>query len=105
MPCQWFAAADKASATPTLQRAANVLRELHATFEHVRRALREMSAAAEVPVEPQEQRELLDITMQLPGVVMAGVPGGKVCQACVPVLTGVDLSSWWPRRHLCHSTR
>jgi phosphomevalonate kinase len=30
---------------------------------------------AGVPVEPMEQKRLLDFTCQLPGVVLAGVPG------------------------------
>ena len=36
-----------------------------------------MSTKSEVPIEPPEQTRLLDACMEVPGVVMAGVPGGE----------------------------
>ncbi|KAI9204383.1 ribosomal protein S5 domain 2-type protein [Polychytrium aggregatum] len=44
-------------------------------FQNVRRNLRLMSQLAGVPIEPEEQTRLLDRCMQVPGVIMAGVPG------------------------------
>lgn len=36
-----------------------------------------MGALSEVPIEPTEQTELLDASMELPGVIGGGVPGGE----------------------------
>ncbi|KAI9483232.1 MAG: Phosphomevalonate kinase [Benjaminiella poitrasii] len=44
-------------------------------FNHVRYLLQTMSKFSEVPIEPEEQTRLLDASTNLPGVVMAGVPG------------------------------
>jgi hypothetical protein len=35
-----------------------------------------MGELAQVPIEPPEQTELVDATMAIPGVLIAGVPGG-----------------------------
>lgn len=35
-----------------------------------------MGELASVPVEPAEQTALVDATMAIPGVLIAGVPGG-----------------------------
>lgn len=44
-------------------------------FNQVRALLQKMSLLSGVPIEPKEQTELLDTCTQVPGVVMAGVPG------------------------------
>ncbi|KAI8992041.1 Phosphomevalonate kinase [Mycotypha africana] len=44
-------------------------------FSVVRRLLQKMSELADVPIEPKEQTKLLDACTNIPGVVMAGVPG------------------------------
>ena len=52
---------------------------LHAArqaFLVVRAGLRKMGELADVPVEPQSQTKLVDATMQVPGVLFTGVPGG-----------------------------
>lgn len=36
-----------------------------------------MSQATNVPIEPSEQTQLLDQCMEVPGTIMAGVPGGN----------------------------
>ena len=36
-----------------------------------------MSRLAGVPIEPEEQTRLLDACNAVPGVIMAGVPGGR----------------------------
>jgi phosphomevalonate kinase len=46
-------------------------------FNHVRFLLQRMSELSDVPVEPKEQTRLLDECTNVPGVAMAGVPGGK----------------------------
>lgn len=68
----------------------------------------EMGEHARVPIEPPEQTALVDATMAIPGVLIAGVPGG----ACVFIsisfshpmsvnsLSGIQLGgstqcSWW----------
>lgn len=42
--------------------------------------MREMSAAAGVPIEPPEQTELLNACTSGAGVIGGGVPGGKSTQ-------------------------
>lgn len=46
-------------------------------FNHVRRLLQKMSELSDVPIEPTEQTKLLNECVKVPGVAMAGVPGGK----------------------------
>jgi phosphomevalonate kinase len=47
-------------------------------FNHVRSLLQKMSELSDVPVEPKEQTKLLDECLKVPGVAMAGVPGGML---------------------------
>lgn len=54
-----------------------LLIQIYNEFQTVRHYLREMSQLSEVPVEPEEQTRLLDACLTIPGVLMAGVPGGK----------------------------
>jgi phosphomevalonate kinase len=37
--------------------------------------MKNMGDRAGVPIEPAEQTQLLDLCMEIPGVIMAGVPG------------------------------
>ncbi|KND03269.1 phosphomevalonate kinase [Spizellomyces punctatus DAOM BR117] len=53
----------------------NIFSTVYETFQNVRKYLREMSVKAGVPIEPPEQTRLLDACLDVPGVVMAGVPG------------------------------
>ncbi|ORX99251.1 Phosphomevalonate kinase [Basidiobolus meristosporus CBS 931.73] len=48
---------------------------LTSTFNSIRQHLRELSDLCGVPIEPESQTRLLDACMEVPGVVMAGVPG------------------------------
>lgn len=59
--------------TPTI----SSLISLRNAFLTTRTLLQQMSKAAQVPIEPAQQTKLLDTMMQVPGVVMCGVPGGK----------------------------
>jgi phosphomevalonate kinase len=62
----------------------------------VRRLLRSMGDMAGVPIEPIEQTQLLDEMHSIPGVVFAGVPGGKrwIVDAVCDWLTMVFAFSW-----------
>lgn len=51
------------------------LLDLRMALLECRQNLKGMGRAADVPVEPDEQKALADATMKLPGVVAAGVPG------------------------------
>lgn len=59
--------------TPILQ----TLVSLVDASSRVRAYLRQMSEASDVPIEPAEQTRLLDACLEIPGTVIAGVPGGK----------------------------
>ncbi|KAJ3016602.1 phosphomevalonate kinase [Thoreauomyces humboldtii] len=50
--------------------------ELAESFQRVRGHLRRLSLQANVAVEPPAQTRLLDACMAVPGIVIAGVPGG-----------------------------
>ena len=58
---------------------------LRDTFLKIRKELRSMGEAADVPIEPPPQQELCDATSKLPGVVTALVPGagGYDAVACL----------------------
>lgn len=45
----------------------------------------EMGTSAGVPIEPPEQTAILDATLAIPGVLLAGVPGGRVTPSIVLV--------------------
>lgn len=61
-----------------------LLAALADSFAKVRVLLKRMGDAAGVPIEPDDQTRLADATVALPGVVLAGVPGGKSGVAFVP---------------------
>ena len=76
------------SADGVTREVAGLLAQVHADYGQVRSLLRAMSAASEVPIEPQEQTALLDATMAIPGVVLAGVPGAGGFDAVAVVVVG-----------------
>ncbi|KAG0343722.1 phosphomevalonate kinase [Podila humilis] len=55
-----------------------LLIQIYDEFQTVRQYLRQMSQLSRVPVEPEEQTRLLDACLAVPGVLMAGVPGGPL---------------------------
>lgn len=57
------------------QPALKVLIQLQQSFLRVRSLLSHMGKVAGTEIEPQSQSQLLNLTMGLPGVVFAGVPG------------------------------
>ena len=48
---------------------------IHDAFKSCRKLLKEMGDCAQVPIEPDAQSRLCDATMNIPGVLAAGVPG------------------------------
>lgn len=44
--------------------------------QEIRAKMRDMGSRSEVPIEPQEQTELLDACVSVAGVIGGGVPGG-----------------------------
>lgn len=76
------------------------------SFQRARLLLRNLGEGAGVEIEPKAQQELLDATLELPGVLAAGVPGaGGHDAAFVLVLSAqarerVELLwSTWGRRN------
>lgn len=59
--------------SPVIQK----MKQLATDFLKIRAHLQEMGSLSDVPIEPKEQTRLLDACMDIEGVVMAGVPGGK----------------------------
>ncbi|KAJ9117552.1 hypothetical protein QFC22_004402 [Naganishia vaughanmartiniae] len=51
------------------------LHELRNSLQNVRRAMKMMGQANDVPIEPDEQTRLLDACLEIPGVIGGGVPG------------------------------
>ncbi|XP_065018550.1 phosphomevalonate kinase, peroxisomal-like isoform X1 [Musa acuminata AAA Group] len=57
-------------------------------FLEIRLHMREMGKAAGVPIEPESQTRLLDATMNLDGVLLAGVPGAGGFDAVFAIILG-----------------
>ncbi|XP_071730538.1 phosphomevalonate kinase, peroxisomal [Rutidosis leptorrhynchoides] len=55
---------------------------------NIRRHMKFMGLAAGIPIEPESQTELLDATMNMPGVLLAGVPGAGGFDAVFAVTLG-----------------
>lgn len=68
--------------------AGRLLFEARDAFVQARRGLREMGTLADVPIEPSEQTELCDATMQELGVLAAGVPGAGGFDAIFALVIG-----------------
>jgi len=67
------------------QNVGNHLCRLRKTLLETRRNLKQMGELSSVPVEPEEQTQLADATMELPGVVASLVPGAGGYDALVVV--------------------
>eukprot|EP00271_Cylindrocystis_brebissonii_P000997 TRINITY_DN11231_c0_g1_i1.p1 TRINITY_DN11231_c0_g1~~TRINITY_DN11231_c0_g1_i1.p1 ORF type:complete len:603 (-),score=108.99 TRINITY_DN11231_c0_g1_i1:370-2178(-) len=84
------------------QETVDALMETRKAFTTVRSLLREIGTSAGVPIEPLSQTELLDATMEMPGVVFAGVPGAGGGDAVFAVALGKEArvrveASWGSR--------
>ncbi|XP_024997030.1 phosphomevalonate kinase, peroxisomal [Cynara cardunculus var. scolymus] len=55
---------------------------------NIRCHMRQMGQAAGIPIEPESQTRLLDTTMNMPGVLLAGVPGAGGFDAVFAVTVG-----------------
>ncbi|KAJ3678722.1 hypothetical protein LUZ60_002525 [Juncus effusus] len=65
-----------------------LLLETRNTFIQIRQLLREMGNSAGVPIEPESQTQILDLTMETEGVLLAGVPGAGGYDAVFAVILG-----------------
>ncbi|KAH7479013.1 hypothetical protein PRIC1_009432 [Phytophthora ramorum] len=88
-------------------RVGTILSRINKAYSKFRGLMREMGTSAGVPIEPPEQTAILDETMKIPGVLVAGVPGaGGYDAICVVVLhervlqAVEDLWVEWPSTHL-----
>ncbi|KAG7955930.1 hypothetical protein I3843_11G099000 [Carya illinoinensis] len=64
----------------------------------IRYHMRQMGEAADVPIEPESQTQLLDTTMNMEGVLLAGVPGAGGFDAIFAVTlgdSGSNVSKVW----------
>ncbi|KAG2680400.1 hypothetical protein I3760_11G097600 [Carya illinoinensis] len=64
----------------------------------IRYHMRQMGEAADVPIEPESQTQLLDSTMNMEGVLLAGVPGAGGFDAIFAVTlgdSGSNVSKVW----------
>ncbi|KAJ0392435.1 hypothetical protein P43SY_006501 [Pythium insidiosum] len=52
-----------------------LLVKIRRAYESVRSSFREMGERANVPIEPPSQTDLINATLEVPGVLIAGVPG------------------------------
>nr|WON00623.1 5-phospomevalonate kinase 1 [Atractylodes lancea] len=55
---------------------------------NIRCHMQQMGKAAGIPIEPESQTQLLDVTMNMPGVLLAGVPGAGGFDAVFAVTLG-----------------
>ncbi|GAB2296058.1 hypothetical protein Dimus_030195 [Dionaea muscipula] len=62
------------------------------TMLQIRCYMRQMGEAARVPIEPDTQTQLLDATMDVDGVLLAGVPGAGGFDAVFTVVLGDSVS-------------
>ncbi|XP_011018465.1 PREDICTED: probable phosphomevalonate kinase [Populus euphratica] len=58
------------------------------TMFEIRNHMRQMGEAAGVPIEPESQTQLLDATMSMEGVLLAGVPGAGGFDAVFAITLG-----------------
>ena len=75
----------KGSADENTDKVGNLLCDLRSTLLECRKNLKKMGDLAGVPVEPDEQTQLADATMELCGVVAALVPGAGGFDALVVI--------------------
>lgn len=81
----WSTNSSSSNADETTKAVGSVLCDLRVTLTETRKNLKKMGDLAEVPVEPEEQTDLANATMELPGVVASLVPGAGGYDALVVV--------------------
>lgn len=72
-------------------------------FLEIRYHLQQMGGAAGIPIEPKSQTELLDATMNMKGVVLAGVPGAGGFDAVFAIIlegADADVSTMWSSKNV-----
>ncbi len=101
-----FESTDTAECTsPGEYTVTSLLYKLRAEFIHARQLLKEMGDKAGVPIEPENQTELADITMAIPGVLCCGVPGAGGEDAIFAIVVHHDavkmVESLWCYKKVC----
>lgn len=96
--------------SPESMEVVTALLETREAFLQVRSLLRHVGEAAGVPIEPSSQTALLDATMDMDGVLLAGVPGAGGFDAVFAVTIGSTVrdkveSSWSSRGVLSSSVQ
>jgi phosphomevalonate kinase len=88
--------------TPERLEIVEALLETRQAFINVRSLLRHVGEAANIPIEPPSQTALLDATMDMSGVLLAGVPGAGGFDAVFAVVLGntvrEQVDAEWSRR-------
>lgn len=70
-------------------------------FNEIRELLRQIGAGADVPIEPRSQSELIEASLAVAGVLVAGVPGGKPLPSQPNPFHTNPLSAVYSRRIRC----
>ncbi|CAI0418724.1 unnamed protein product [Linum tenue] len=81
------------AADPNEEAVAKALLGAREAMLEIRKYMRQMGEAAGVPIEPESQTKLLDVTMNMEGVLLAGVPGAGGFDAVFAVTLGSSSSS------------
>ncbi|CAN6486614.1 unnamed protein product [Victoria cruziana] len=86
---KWMVQAANSSQEEIIER----LLGAQSTMLEIRSLMREMGKAACVPIEPESQTKLLDATMGMEGVLLAGVPGAGGFDAVFAITLGESARS------------
>lgn len=76
------------STEPSQEAVVKALLGARSAMVEIRNLMRQMGEAAGVPIEPESQTRLLDATMDMEGVLLAGVPGAGGFDAVFAVTLG-----------------
>ncbi|XP_022736387.1 phosphomevalonate kinase, peroxisomal-like isoform X2 [Durio zibethinus] len=90
-------------AEPVKDELVKVLLKAREAMLGIRNHIRQMGQAAGIPIEPESQTELLDATMNMEGVLLAGVPGAGGFDAIFAVALGdssSNVANAWSSRNV-----
>ncbi|GMJ06019.1 hypothetical protein like AT1G31910 [Hibiscus trionum] len=85
-PAKWM----EGVAEPIKEAVVKALQNARKAMLEIRNQMRTMGEAAGIPIEPESQTQLLDATMDMEGVLLAGVPGAGGFDAVFAVTLGVS---------------
>ncbi|XP_022736386.1 phosphomevalonate kinase, peroxisomal-like isoform X1 [Durio zibethinus] len=98
-PAKWM----EGVAEPVKDELVKVLLKAREAMLGIRNHIRQMGQAAGIPIEPESQTELLDATMNMEGVLLAGVPGAGGFDAIFAVALGdssSNVANAWSSRNV-----